>query len=757
MPTVLRNIGRLVVAFVAGAVAISATIVVLPLAARGIWRHAASSANNPIAPLTSSFAGGSTVYDAKGNVLARLNASVTRKPVALSAIPKVLIRAVLDTEDHRFYLHGAVDVPSEVRALFHDAQGGGLQGGSDITQQLVKQVYLNSERKISRKIKEAFLAIRLQKIYTKNQILDAYLNTIYLGAGAYGVAAAAEAYWGEPVGKVTLPQAALLAGLIQDPSGYDPVYAPVLARSRRSAVLGRMLHYHDITKGQYRAANATPLPTSERTTPQPLHGVDGYYVAQVEDQLLGPGSPLGPTPSARYAALFEGGLKIYTNLHPALQHDAIAAVRQVSPANNQGYQEALVSIDPSTGAVLDMVPGLDYAKEKFDVVTQGLRQPGSGFKLFTLLPALEQGDSIYDPVDATSPCAIPFPGNDSMLATPIRNDEGDGQSGVVTIQVATAQSLNCAYMRMAHQVGLATVLKTAEKLGVPAAELKPYANDPSVVIGAASVSPLQMADAYATLANGGIYRPPSFIRKVVSRSGQVLYRQPRKGVRVIPASIVPEADAAFQAVVQNGTGTAAQIPGHEVAGKTGTNNGPTDAWFNGFTPQIETTVWMGYPAGERVLLVNGTQVYGGMYPAETVHAFLAAALSNRSSVNFPSVDSAALPPPKLVPEVTGPFPGCSYYRGNPGYGACGSSCTPGQASSCVAPPSAPRVTIPGSSGTSGTPGTSGTTGTTAGSPPTTPATVPSTTTPSTTTPPSTTAPPTTTVPSSPPTTHHGSG
>ncbi|MHB8506134.1 MAG: transglycosylase domain-containing protein, partial [Acidimicrobiales bacterium] len=400
----MRNLLRLVVSVVAGAAVLATAAIVVPVAIRGIWRHGATSSPRPLAPLTSVTETGSTVYAANGQVLATLSASVTKIPVRFSQLPKILITAVLDTEDHRFYEHGGVDVPSEIRALFHDSAGGGLQGGSDITQQLVKQVYLNSQRTITRKIKEAFLAIRLQKMYTKNEILDAYLNTIYLGDGAYGVEAAARAYWNEPVRDVTLPQAAMLAGLIQDPSGYDPVTDPVLARIRRTQVLGRMLHYHDITPAEYNKANAAALPTSQQAPrTSSFGGVDGYYVAEVENELLGPGSPLGGTASERYTEVFEGGLKIYTNLKPALQADAIAAVRDITPPNNQGYQEALVSIDPHNGDVVAMVPGQDYATEKFDIVTQGLRQPGSGFKLFTLLPALEQGDSVFDPVDATSP------------------------------------------------------------------------------------------------------------------------------------------------------------------------------------------------------------------------------------------------------------------------------------------------------------------------------------------------------------------
>ncbi|MHB8506133.1 MAG: penicillin-binding transpeptidase domain-containing protein, partial [Acidimicrobiales bacterium] len=317
-----------------------------------------------------------------------------------------------------------------------------------------------------------------------------------------------------------------------------------------------------------------------------------------------------------------------------------------------------------------------------------------------------------------------------LLKAPAHNDEGDGQSGVTTIETATAQSLNCAFLRMGHQVGLPTVLATAEKLGLPKSELQPFAADPSVVIGAASVSPLQMSDAYATLADGGIYHRPAFIARIEDRTGSVIYRQPGKGVRVIPQSVVAEADAAFQAVVQSGTGVAAQIPGREVAGKTGTNNGPTDAWFNGFTPQLEATVWMGYPAADsRLLAINGVPVYGGTYPAETVHAYLATALANAPVVDFPTIDYAALPPTKPVPEVSGPFPGCAWYSGNPGYGACTPACSyPG---SCLSPayqtwglnttPTSTGTTIPGGPGT-GTTGTTGTPTTTGVTPPTPPPT-----------------------------------
>ncbi len=654
----MRRLLRLVIALALGSLAVVGVTMGIPLVGRAIYRHGATTVANRLPPLRSVTEEGSTVYAADGKtILAKLQPTQTSKPVRLSAIAPVLIHAVLDTEDHRFYQHGGIDFPSTIRALLHDSGGASLQGGSTITQQLVKQVYLNSERKLSRKLKEAVIANRLEKLYTKNQILNAYLNTIYLGSGANGVEAASEAYWGKHASRLTLPQAALLAGLIQAPSGYDPINYPTAARARRTQVLGRMLYYHNITKRQYRRANAAPLPTSVTTQQRPLTGIDAYYTQQVERVLLSPGSPLGKTQAQRSAKLFDGGLKIYTNLQPTAQAQAEAAVVKNTPANaiSQGIEENLVSINPANGAVTALIGGQDFQKSQLDVATQGKRQAGSGFKIFTLLAGLEHGQSVLDKVDASSPCTVPFPGNlgytPGHSPGPGTNDEGDGQQGVTTILNATAQSLNCAYFRMAHQVGLSAVVAEAEKLGIGKAELSSVLNSPSLVLGTAGVEPVQMAGAYATLASGGTYHRPTYISRIVNHLGKRIYTAPTKGRVVVPANIVAEADQAFLAVVAHGTGTVAAIPGRQVAGKTGTTTGPTDAWFNGYTPQLETTVWMGNPRGGiSHMVVNGLQVYGATFPAPTVHDYMAAALAHKPAVAFPAVNYAVLPHAASIPE-----------------------------------------------------------------------------------------------------------
>ncbi len=697
----MRKLLRLVLLLGITGVLVAGVVVTIPTVVRDIYRHGSTTVAAVLPPLTSTFADGSTVYAADGTtVLAVLRASKTQLPVQLSAVAPILIHAVLDTEDERFYQHGGIDLPSTIRALLSDSAGNSLQGGSTITQQLVKQVYLTPQRKLSRKIREAVIADRLEKLYTKNQILDAYLNTIYLGSGAYGVEAAAEAYWSEKASQVTIPQAALLAGLIQAPSGYDPVTNPAAARARRTEVLGRMLHYHTIDRAQYDSANATALPTTGAITPAPLSGPYGYYVAQVESQLLGPGSPLGATRDERSQVLFEGGLSIYTNLDLPAEAEAQRAVAAETPYNTGGYVENLVSIDPSSGNVTTLVAGPDYATNQFDVVTEGHRQPGSGFKIFTLLAALQAGDNVLDPVDGKSPCAIPFPGNDGYLLKPATNDEGDAGAGETNILGATADSLNCAYLRIAHQIGIPAVIAMAEKLGLPRSEIGGYAETPSMVLGAIPVEPLQMAAAYATLAAGGVYHAPQFLNRVVDRTGTTIYQESTKGTTVLSPTVVAEADVAFQAVVEGGTGTAARIYGREVAGKTGTTSGPTDAWFNGYTPQLETTVWMGNPTTNSQLVIDGVGVYGGTYPARTVQAFMAADLVGQPVETFPLVDYADLPRIAAVPEASAYNPYSTtiptYRYSSPPTG----STVPGSPPTAPTAPTSPVVTSP--AGTSAT-------------------------------------------------------
>ncbi len=639
----MRRLFRLIAITVCSALVLSGTVVAFTVLASNAVHHSASAQELALPPITSKLQEGSTVYAADGKtVLAVLSGPQYRKPVQLSQVSKTLVKAVLDTEDHGFYVHGGFDITSMVRALVHDSSGAGLQGGSTIPQQLVKQLYLSPARNLSRKIKEAVLADRLEQKYSRDQILQAYLNTIYLGNGAYGVEAASEVYFNEPASKLDLPQAALLAGMIQDPNGYDPILQPAAARQRRSEVLGRMVVYHDITTAQEAAANATPLPT---VTPPPVqqNTISNYYVQQVTAQLLAAGSPLGSTYAERYDALFEGGLKIYTNLDPTMQAEAENAVATDTPKNSGGFQEGLVSIDPSNGAVRALVGGTGTATQKFDIMTQGQRQPGSGFKLFTLLAALKEGYSVYDTVDSQAPCAIKFPGDNDLVKNPIINDSGPG-GGVIDVVTATADSVNCAYIRLAHEVGLPNVISMAHELGVQET-IPAY---PSIVLGSIPIRPIEIADAYATVAGGGVYHKPSFINHIVDRTGSVIYNGLDPGHRVISEQIVAQADIALNAVVSYGTGTSAALYNRQVGGKTGTTQHNSDAWFNGFTPQLETTVWMGNEKSVIPIIIYGVPVYGADYPARTWHDFSAAALANDPPLPLPQVQPGTLPPSKYI-------------------------------------------------------------------------------------------------------------
>ena len=607
----------------------------------------ATATEIPLPDLATEAAVPSVIYASDGTVLATLRSSLNRQPVALSSIAPVLVTAVLDTEDHNFWAHGGLDVESTVRALFADVSAGSaVQGGSTITQQLVKDTYLTDEKTLSRKVREAVLAERLEEKYSKAEILDAYLNTVYLGSGAYGVEAAAREYFNENAADLTLAQAALLAGLIQAPSGYDPIVNPVGARQRRSEVLARMVFYKSITPAAATKANATPLPTTVHDAPGVSYTTYGYYVEQVVDELLD-NPALGATPDERQNALFAGGLKIYTNEQPGLQTYAEkVATDDIAASGLADVTAAFAVMDPRNGNVEALVGGPAGAGEQFDDATKGERQPGSGFKLFTLIGALEEGYDVYDSILAASPCAIVFPGvplaNGYNLQHPLNNDPGD-PNGVVNLVTATALSINCAYLRLAHQVSLDKVIDVAHSMGVSDPTLDPA--NPSLVIGTEAVKPVEMAAAYATVADGGVYHPPGFVNRVVDRTGAVIYNGETTGWRVFSAQVADEAIVALRATVEWGTGTAAALPNAEVAGKTGTTSNSVDAWFNGITPDLVASVWIGNPYREvPMYYADGEEVYGADTPTQIWHDVMTYALANVPYTAFPPPDPALMPP-----------------------------------------------------------------------------------------------------------------
>jgi membrane peptidoglycan carboxypeptidase len=694
----VRSVLRLsTIALVAG-ISLALGITGLAIPVNALLSGATESVPNPLLDIFKQQAQRSVVYASDGTVLAVLHATENRSPVALDQVPPAMINAVVDTEDSRFFTHGGIDIKSTVRALASDVKSGAaVQGASTITQQLVKTVLNTPEKTLDRKIKDAVISSRLEGRYSKNQILEAYLNTVYFGNGAYGVQAAAETYFNENVAAVTPVQAALIAGMIRDPQGYDPVLNPHDSKARRDFVLQRMVGQGHLTSSDAASFATTPIP-AKLTPPQGTADTrDDYYVEQVKQVLLTQSTTLGATYTERYNELFKGGLRIYTNLDPRLQDLAEQSVTNNIPSSvtKNGFAGALVSLDPTNGKVRAIVGGPGYDQVKYDLATQGLRQPGSGFKVFTLLAAYEARYGPNDTIDGSTPCPIKFPGNLSLLKTPINNDEGKAL-GPISLTSATAQSVNCAFVRLAHEVGLGKVVEMAHRLGLK----ENFPLNPSLVIGSEETTVLEMAGAYATLAADGVYHPPSFIDRVVDSGGKTVFTASTAGKKVLDPQISREAVQTLRAVVQYGTGVGAALPDRPVAGKTGTSETNIDAWFNGITPQLVTSVWMGDPKGRTPMQWPHTpiSVFGGTYPASIWHAFTEAALLGQPALNFPAPDPSLVPPGKLITSnqlrLDSPFV---------------------PTSTLVPPPATSTTTLPGASTTiPGTPSTP---------PPTTPTTV----------------------------------
>jgi penicillin-binding protein 1A len=595
----------------------------------------------------------SIVYDRNGTVMATLFAEQNRSPVTLAQVPRPLKDAILAVEDENFYSHKGVNVRATIRALFTNFSSGGIeQGGSTITMQLIKNALLTPKRDLSRKTKEAVLAWRLEQEMSKDEILERYLNTVYFGNGVYGVQAASEFYFGKNVSEIGWSEAAMLAAIIRDPRDYDPFLNPALAIERRHLALQRLVEVGDLSQGEADLYGFTPLPAS------PSHLVEppkDYFVDQVKQLLLDdPSFNLGSDYTERYNAVFEGGLRIHTTLDMGLQFQGVAARNNTLPGNdpnglfvingtrpdvaktcptlNDGAGHclgtiAMVSIDPATGAVRNLVGGPGFEKWKYDLATQATRQPGSSMKMFVLAAALENGIDVNDTISGSA-CSIPNPGGTPNPYTQ------KGESGTQSLVRQTAGSVNCAFLRLGQVVGIDKVIAQARKMGITA----PLRNVVSFPLGVNSISPLEMAGAYAAVDNDGVFNPPYFIDKIEDSSGNVLYEHTPAPQRVMSEQSARQATVALRAVVTGGTATRAQLPGgRPAAGKTGTTDEHGDAWFIGFTPQLTTAVWMGSP--ESVVPMNnvgGINVFGGTFPALVWHNFMSEAMEGQPVLDFPA-------------------------------------------------------------------------------------------------------------------------
>jgi penicillin-binding protein 1A len=557
----------------------------------------------------------STLYSADGTRFATLGAPVVHQPVPLNRIDPKVAKATVAVEDRRFYQEGGTDWVAVLRAAVADVTSASVaQGGSTLTQQLVRNLYLGGERTVGRKLQEGCLADQLAHRWTKAKVLDTYLNTVFYGQQAYGVQAAAQTYFSRPASKLTLAQSALLAGLPQAPTDYDPLRDPAAAKERRREVLQALLSTGDIDKATFRSAAAAPLglKPSPTATQQP----ESFFVNYVYERLV-----------ARYGAatVRHGGLAIHTTLDWRSQKHAEAAIH--TTLNRRGDPAAaLVAIDPATGAVRAMasvVPG--KPRYQFNLAVQGKRQAGSSFKLFVLTDAIARGIDPFSTTYLSAPFRGP-PSNPYLIQTDTHT-----YTGRTRIDQATAQSDNTVFVRLTLDLGASTVADVAHRMGVQSA-LKPV---DTIGLGVNPVSPLEMASAYATVAAQGVYRPPYAIASVRFADGRVDHSwQPGRSHQVIPATVADEVSRVLEEVIAHGTGTAANL-GQPAAGKTGTTESLADAWFDGYTPSLAAAVWVGYPQARIPMKhVHGIEVFGGTFPARIWRTFMLSALRGDRSEGF---------------------------------------------------------------------------------------------------------------------------
>jgi penicillin-binding protein 1A len=624
------------------------------------------------------------VYARDGELLATLYTQ-NRIWVPISKIPKVVRNAFIANEDHNFYTHHGVDFSGIARAAIADYRHEQFQGASTITQQLARALFLSNEVSISRKIQEALLAMEIERYYTKDEILERYLNLIYFGSGAYGVEAAAHTYFGKDVDRLTLGQAAQLAGLPAAPSDYSPYVSPEHAHERQEHVLERMVASGYITVEQAQEAAARPLGLiGERPT-----GLLSYrypyfttYVNHILDETFGS------------QAVTDGGLEVDTSLDPHLQQLAQEAVdwgvgRSRAEGIN-GHEAALVAIRPQTGEIVAMVGGAGglTLNNQFNRAWQALRQPGSSFKAYVYTAAIDSGMPATTTVD-DSP--VSYPNGDGTTYSPM--DDDFRFFGPMTLRYALAQSRNVVAVKLAQQLGIDRVIEYAHRMGVRA----PLEANLSLALGTSVVSPLDQASGYATLADQGIHIDPTPIRLVRDSFGTALIdnRVPQE-TEVVGAGTAYVMTTMLEGVITEGTGYPNADIGRPAAGKTGTTSDFRDAWFVGYTPDLVAAVWLGNDDYTRM-----NDSFGGNIPARTWARFMKAALAKTPKHDFPFPASevkklAYCGEPKKFEyflEGTEPRTGCasagyagpSHTASVPGYQAAA------PVAAYVAPPAAPYV------------------------------------------------------------------
>ncbi|MCL1799221.1 MAG: penicillin-binding protein [Eggerthellaceae bacterium] len=556
-----------------------------------------------------------------------------REPVSIEQVSNYVLRGTVATEDERFYEHNGVDPQGIARALYVNLQGGELEGASTITQQFVRATLLSNEANeisLKRKIREAQLAINLEKIHEKDEILMIYLNTINYGDGCYGIEAAARNYFQKSALDLSLVEAATLVGIPQSPNYLNPKTNPDACFDRRNHVLSRMLANKIITQEEHDAAVAEPLALN----PAPAEAPNGIYAfphftSYVREQLI---------EQFTMAEVFRGGLTIYTTIDPTLQYKAEQATAEQYALMDDDLDVSLTAVDPSTGYILAMVGGRNFYDEadgQFNLATQAARHAGSSFKVFTLVTAIEQGISPSTKIDCSSPVDI----NGWRV-----ENYGGGSYGIRTIQGATAISSNTGYARLVQEVDSVEVYQTARRMGIVSvdtgtvnlsADEAVLGVGDAITLGAYGVNTLEMANAYATLATGGIKRNAVAITTVIDHNDDIIYHHEDAPEQILTPEVSYAATRVLQTVFTEGTASGSGLwSGQPCAGKTGTSEDWRDSWLCGYTPQLSCAVWIGAPQVERTMPESLTA--SGVW-----HNFMTMALEDREIVNF---DTAVDPP-----------------------------------------------------------------------------------------------------------------
>jgi penicillin-binding protein 1A len=591
--------------------------------------------------------------------------------VPISRVPPIVRDAFVANEDHNFYRHHGVDFVSIVRAAFADLTHQQFQGASTITQQLARRLFLSDQVSLSRKVQEALLAMEIERYYTKDEILERYLNIIYLGAGAYGVDAAAHTYFGRSVDRLTLAQAAMLAGVVAAPSDYSPFANLPLARDRQRHVLDRMVESGYVTAARADAAYDAPLGL---IAPR-LTGLQGYrypyfttYAIARLEQIFGRN------------AVEEGGLQVDTTLDQHLQDLAQEAVSWgVDRAAAEGigaHQAALVALRPSTGEILAMVGGAKFTlRNQFNRAWQARRQPGSSFKIYDYTAAIDTGMTAATIVDDTP---VSYPMGDGTHWSPM--DDDDSYMGAITLREALTLSRNIAAVKVAERVGLDKVIDYAHRMGVTA----PLEANLSLALGSSGVSVLDQAAGYATIANQGLHIDPTPFRTIKDSLGNVVLddRVPQEA-DVVSAGTAYIVTSMLEDVIARGTGYPNAVIGRPAAGKTGTTSSFRDAWFVGYTPDLVAAVWLGNDDYTPMV-----ESYGGNIPARVWARFMKAALAKTPPHDF------TFPVDEVV-KVAGCGRGVEYYlKGTEPQSGCGSMASYGSQDRTIDTAGAVQPTVP---------------------------------------------------------------